>query len=99
MLYIIRIMIKTFKHKGLKELFETGKSRRIEQRYVERCRQILAVIHGANNVLQVNLPGYVLHELKPTRKGVWTVRVQGPWRITFEFQNGDAYGLDLEQYH
>jgi toxin HigB-1 len=92
-------MIRTFKHKGLRELFERGASRRVNQNHVERCQQILAVINAAQNIQQINLPGYVLHDLKPSRPSVWSVRVQGPWRITFEFRNGDAYAVDLEQYH
>jgi toxin HigB-1 len=92
-------MIKSFRHKGLKELFERGATRRLEQIYVERCRQILAVLDAAKTLQDVNLPGYLLHNLKPQRPNIWSARVQGPWRITFEFAKGDAYRVDLEQYH
>lgn len=92
-------MIKTFRHKGLRELFERGATRRIDQNYLTRCRQILGTIHAAANIQEVNLPGYVLHNLKPARPLTWSIRVNGPWRITFEFTKGDAYDVDLEQYH
>jgi toxin HigB-1 len=92
-------MIRTFRHKGLKELFERGATRRVEQNYIRRCNEILHVIHNATNIQQINLPGYVLHVLKPQRPNTWSVRVQGPWRITFEFRSGDAYDVDLEQHH
>ncbi|MDQ3687321.1 MAG: type II toxin-antitoxin system RelE/ParE family toxin, partial [Acidobacteriota bacterium] len=47
----------------------------------------------------VDLPGYRLHELKGDRKGTWSLTVSGNWRITFTFSEGDAYDVDLEDYH
>ncbi len=92
-------MIKTFANKDLKELFETGKSRRIDNRHHDRCRELLAALHSATDLRQVNLPGYFyhpLHQFKPLR---YSLRVRGAWRITFEFSNGDAYRVDYEEYH
>lgn len=47
----------------------------------------------------MNLPGWKLHQLKGLRKGTWVVSVSGNWRITFRFEGGDAYDVDLEDYH
>ncbi|WP_286824024.1 type II toxin-antitoxin system RelE/ParE family toxin [Microcystis sp. LSC13-02] len=47
----------------------------------------------------MNLPGLVLQELAGQRKGTWTVRVSGNWRITFTFDGVDACDVDLEDYH
>lgn len=92
-------MIKTFKHKGLRELFETKRSRRVEQQYQARCSDILGQINRAASIQDLNLPGYRLHNLAPSRPATWTIRTYGAWRITFVFEKGDAYDLDLEQYH
>jgi len=92
-------MIRTFKHKGLRELFERGATRSVQQSQIGRCRGIMTALNEARHVQDMNQPGYRLHELKPYRPGVWAVRVNGPWRITFEFREGGAYNVDLEQYH
>ena len=47
----------------------------------------------------MDLPGYKLHELKGDKKGIWSITVNGNWRITFEFINGDAYIVNYEDYH
>lgn len=92
-------MIRTWKHKGLRELFETGATRRIEQVYIGRCQEILAHLNGATKVGDMAVPGYNLHNLKPNRPSTWVVKVSGPWRVTFTFKDGNAYDVDLEQYH
>lgn len=92
-------MIKTYRHKGLKELFEQGATRQIEHMYIERCRLILQHMQAARQVNQLGLPGWHLHPLHQHKPLRWSIRVQGPWRITFEFENGDAYRVDFENYH
>ena len=92
-------MIKTFKHPGLKELFETGATRRIEKNRWERCLDMLRNLNAARTLREIDLPGYKLHNLAPQRPATFTTRAYGPWRITFRFENGDAYDVDLEQYH
>lgn len=92
-------MIRTWKHKGLRELFETGRSRRVNPEHLGRAKEILTVINGARTTVDIDLPGYRLHNLAPSRPLTLTIRLRGPWRITFEFRNGDAYDLDYEEYH
>lgn len=92
-------MITGWKHKGLKELFERGATRRIEQKRWARCIEILTVINNAVTVRDVAKPGFFLHDLAPDRPSSWTTRAWGPWRITFRFENGVAFDVDLEQYH
>jgi len=92
-------MIQSFASKGLKELFETGRSRRVRQDLAKRCIQILDALYHAKTLDDLKLPGLRLHpdsRYKPVR---WRVDVNGPWRITFEFQDGDAYKVDLVQDH
>lgn len=92
-------MIETYKHKGLKELFQKGATGKIDSRWHARLREVLDVINRAQNVQDVNLPGYFLHPLKQYNPWRWSVWISGQWRITFEFNKGDAYRVDFEQYH
>ena len=92
-------MIKSYRHKGLRELFERGETRRIDKRLHDRCRVVLDALNRAVELRQLNIPGWyfhALHQLKPTR---YSVRITGAWRITFEFEQGDAYRVDFEEYH
>lgn len=92
-------MIKTFKHKGLKELFEKGRTARIDAKLQARVIERLDAINAAPNLQALDLPGFNTHPLKqfkPLRYSIW---VTGAWRITFEFDKGDAERVDLEQYH
>jgi proteic killer suppression protein len=92
-------MIKTFRHKGLKQLFDSGKSRAIAPELMKRAEIILDYIDTAKSISELYVPGLRLHELKGKRKGTWSVTVSGNWRLTFSFHDGDAYGVDLEDYH
>ncbi|HEV2652540.1 MAG TPA: type II toxin-antitoxin system RelE/ParE family toxin [Rhizomicrobium sp.] len=88
-------MIQSFAHKGLKELFERGRSAKIRQDLTRRVIQIL----DAGTLDDLKLPGLRLHpdsRYKPVR---WRVDVNGPWRITFEWQDGKASKVDLVQDH
>ena len=92
-------MIQSFADKGLKELFETGRSRRVRQDLAKRSIQILDALHHAKKLDDLRLPGLRLHpdnRYKPVR---WRVDVNGPWRITFEWEDGDAHKVDLVQDH
>lgn len=91
-------MIKTFKNKQLRSLWETGKSR-IDRRMHSRILRRLDVLDAATTPQDMLLPGFDYHSLhgyEPTR---YSVHVNGPWCLTFEFHGGDAYVLDYEQYH
>ena len=91
-------MIRSFKHKGLKELFRDGVSAKVAASLQERSLQILDALDVASVPEDMNVPGWNFHGLqgKPKRH---TVHVNGPWCITFEFEDGDALRVDLEQYH
>ncbi len=92
-------MIKTFRHKGLKQLFETGKSRVVSADLTRRAVRQLDLLNRAIQPSDMNLPSYRLHELKGELKGTWSLTVSGNLRITFTFAGGDAYDVDLEDYH
>jgi proteic killer suppression protein len=92
-------MIKSFKHKGLRLFFETGTTSGINPQHAKKLRQRLAVIHDAEVIGDINLPGYKLHPLTGDRLGQWAVTVSGNLRVTFEFIDGDAYIVNYEDYH
>lgn len=92
-------MIRTFRHKGLRQLFETGRSRGVSAGLTRRLLRQLDFLNRAGSPQDMNLPGYRLHELKGDRKGTWSVTVSGNWRLTFTFTEGDAGDVDLEDYH
>jgi len=92
-------MIQKFKHKGLKQLFETGSSAGINLQHKTRLRQILALLETAETLDDMDLPGLNLHELKGKRKGSWSMKVSGNWCVTFKLQNGDAFDINYEDYH
>lgn len=95
----ILAVIKSFRHKGLKKLFETGDRRGVTPTLADRLRRQLDVLNRARTTADVNLPGYRLHQLKGDRVGTWSVTVSGNWRLTFTFDDEDAADVDLEDYH
>ena len=92
-------MIKTFRHKGLKRLFESGNPSGVQADQVRRLKDALAHIDLARHPADVDLPGYRLHSLKGELKGHWSVTISGNWRIIFRFEDGDAFDVDLVDYH
>jgi proteic killer suppression protein len=92
-------MIQKFKHKGLKQLFESGNSSGVNSQHVLRLRRILALLETAETPDDMDLPGLGLHQLKGNRKGTWAVSVSGNWRVTFKIQSGDIFDVNYEDYH
>ena len=95
---VLRV-IKTFKHKGLKEVFEKGNSKSVPQDMLKKIVRRLDVLDAAQTISGVNVPGFRLHELKGNRKGTWSIDVSGNDRTTFRFENGDAHDVNLEDTH
>ena len=92
-------MIRNFKHKGLRHLFETRKRKRVPPDLARRISSLLDWLAAAAEVRDLNMPGFGLHELKGDRTGTWAIKVNKNWRITFRFAAGEAYDVDLEDYH
>jgi proteic killer suppression protein len=65
----------------------------------DRIERILSVLDQAETLEDLDIPGYRLHPLTGDRKGTWSIRVTGNWRITFVYADGDVFDLDLEDYH
>ncbi len=92
-------MIMSFAHKGLERFFTKGSASGIQAAYAPRIEMILDAVDAAAEVMELNLPGFHLHRLKGDKRNLWSVRVSANWRITFEFIDGDAHILNLEDYH
>jgi toxin HigB-1 len=92
--------IKNFRHKGLREFFEADRSRGIRADQVKRLRRALTALDTASSLDEMkSLPGWRLHPLSGELKGFWSVSITGNWRLIFRFEAGDAYDLDLVDYH
>ena len=92
-------MIKKFKHKGLRKLFESGIVTGIQPQHSTRLRRIIALLETSDSIEDMDLPGLNLHELKGNRKGTYAVKVSGNWRVTFQIVDGDVFDVGYEDYH
>ena len=92
-------MIEGFRHKGLRALYESDNRQKFPIAHAEKIRRILARLNEAGKVQDMGLPELKLHPLKGDRAGPWSIWVSGNWRITFRFETGNAYDVDLVDYH
>ncbi len=92
-------MIKTFAHKGLENFFSRALKKGINPQQADRILRILDRLEGVVTAADMNLPGYGFHKLTGDRKGTYSVKVSGNWRITFRFEGGNAFDVNLEDYH
>lgn len=91
-------MIKGFKHRGLKELFNKGRSARISPALKARCLTRLDALDAATRPQDMNVPGFDFHPLKGKPKR-YSVHVSGNWCLTFEWRDGGPARVNLEDYH
>jgi proteic killer suppression protein len=92
-------MVGSFKHRGLKRLYERGDRSGIRPDLVDTVQEILTVLDDAATPQALNLPGYRLHPLKGDLQGFWSVTVRANWRIVFRFEGADAFDVELTDYH
>jgi proteic killer suppression protein len=91
-------VIESFRHKGLAELYFTGKTRRIGSDVIGKCARILQLLELADKPEDLNIAGFRFHGLHGDPKR-WSVRVTGNYRITFGWLGGNAQEIDFEDYH
>ena len=91
-------MIRSIRHRGLARFFVEDDPSRLRPDLLDRIRRRLSILHVAERLEELNVPGFNFHRLRgrPLR---YTLHVNGPWCITFEWIDGDAWRVDLEQYH
>jgi toxin HigB-1 len=92
-------MIKSFRHAGLKKLYETGSPRGVRAEHGHRLRLILARLDAAQEPRDMALPGLDLHPLKGRFKGFWAVSVSRNWRVVFRFEDKSAVDVNYVDYH
>lgn len=92
-------MIGSFRHRGLKRLYEAADASKVPSHLLQRVEEILGLLDVAVTAHDMALPGYRLHKLKGDLKGHWSVTVSGNWRIIFRIESGNAVDVDLLDYH
>ena len=92
-------MIVSFRHRGLKALYDGRTARRVAPEHVRKLTDILAALDRSRGPEGMVLPGFRLHELKGRQKGRYAVSVSGNWRVTFRFEDGSVVDVDYVDYH
>jgi proteic killer suppression protein len=92
-------MIKSWKHKGMREFFESGSTAGINAQHADKLARQLDRLNASTEPKDMGLPGWKLHQLKGELKGHWSVWVSGNWRLTFRFEGADAILVDYQDYH
>jgi proteic killer suppression protein len=92
-------MIRSFKHRGLKRLYDRDDRGVIQPDMLDKVARILTALDSAKTPQDLDIPGYRLHPLKGELKGLWAVTVRANWRIVFRFEGADAYDVELIDYH
>lgn len=93
-------MIKTFADKKTHQLFIKGKSKRFQPDVIQRTRRKLEYVDLASRLDDLKVPpGNKLHQCEGDRKGQYAICINDQWRICFRFVNGDAYDVEITDYH
>jgi len=92
-------MIESFRHKGLRRLFEDDDPKGVNPQHVEKIENILGLLDVAATIEDMDLPSFRLHALKGDLNGFWSITVRANWRIVFRFAEGRASDVDLVDYH
>ena len=92
--------IRSFRHKGLKRFYEQGDAKALAADQVKKLTYMLTLLDEAAEPEDMGLfPGWRLHPLKGELKDFWSLTVTGNWRLVFRMEGGNAYDVDLIDYH
>lgn len=93
-------MIKSFADRRTQELYTRGKSRWFPPDVAKRAMRKLEYVDLATSLEDLKVPlGSRLHQLSRDRKGQHAIAVNKQWRICFRFIDGDAYDVEIADYH
>lgn len=92
-------MIKSFRHKGVQQFFETGSKAGINAEHGNKLARQLMLLNAAKSPQEMDVAGWKLHPLKGDLSDHWAVKVSGNWRLTFAFEGEDAILIDYQDYH
>ena len=92
--------IQNFRHKGLRRLYQHDDASGVRPDWADKLRDMLLAIDTAATVREIGqFPGWRLHPLKANYRGSWGITITGNWRLVFRFADGDAFDLDIVDYH
>jgi proteic killer suppression protein len=92
-------MIESWANSVTRQFAETGKSK-FSGLDIEAAQDLLAVLNAATSLKDISpLKSLGLHKLTGDRKGQWAMTINGPWRLCFRFDDGDAYDVEIVNYH
>ena len=94
-----RSVIVSFRHKGLERLYRDGSKKGVQAAHVPKLLRILSVLDVAGEPGDLSIPSFRTHPLKGDLAGCWSIWVNGNWRITFRFIDGDVEFVDYQDYH
>ena len=92
-------MIRSFRHKGLRDLYQADMTKGVRQDQLKRLRAVLARLDAAKEPADMDFPGLRLHPMKGDMKGFWAISISGNWRIIFRFEDEEPCDVDLVDYH
>ena len=93
-------MIKTFADKQTHDLYVTGRSKRFPPEIARRARRKLEYVDLAIKLEDLKVPpGNRLHQLEGNRQDQYSISINNQWRICFRFEDGDAYDVEIADYH
>lgn len=92
-------MIVSFKHKGLESYYRNGSKKGIQAAHADKIARILSLLDVAQQPDDLLIPAFRTHQLKGELRGVWSIWVNGNWRITFRFTGIDVELVDYQDYH
>lgn len=99
-MFIVAAMIRSFADKETESLFTTGRSRRLPQSILRRAMTRLYQLHFAKRIEDLrDPPSNRLEALKGDRGGQWSIRINDQWRVCFRFEDGDAFAVEIADYH
>jgi proteic killer suppression protein len=95
-------MIRSIRHRGLRRLWQRDDPRAVPAQSADKLRRMLAAINRTTDPAKLAaaaLPGWRVHRLTGDLAGHWSLSVTGNWRLIVRFADGDAFDLDLVDYH
>jgi proteic killer suppression protein len=93
------VVIVSFRHKGLEALYEKDSIRGVQAAHAPKLRRILSALDVAQAPSDLAIPGFRMHKLTGVLLEHWSIWVNGNWRVTFRFVEGDVELVDYRDYH
>jgi proteic killer suppression protein len=93
-------MIRSWRDSATRKVWEGERPNQFRALDVDATTDLLLALNVAKSLRDLSpLKSIGLHKLRGDRKGQWAMKVNGPWRICFEFRKGDAYNVEIVNYH